>query len=182
MSLGIEAVVIQRANLLRDGDRFHYGQVAERCRAQPTWDELEAAFDVDGIRQRVAEHNRHNFAVKKGCALMPVCFGISFTKSHLNQGNALVHVYTDGSVSVTTGGIEMGQGISSNVAAVVARTFGISRRRVRVESTNTTRVANMSPSAASVTTDLNGSGSMSASRFGTLSCEVFHTTPISMSS
>ena len=90
-------------------------------------------FGVDRIRQRVASFNRDNFAVKKGWALMPVCFGISFTKSHLNQRNALLHVYTDGSVSVITGGIEAGQGISSNVATVVARTFGISRRRVRVE-------------------------------------------------
>ena len=161
-AMGIEAAAIQRANLLRDGDVFHYGQVVERCRAEPTWDELVAAFGVDRIRQRVAEFNRRNFAVKKGCALMPVCFGISFTKSHLNQGNALVHVYSDGSVSVTTGGIEMGQGISSNVAAVVARTFGIDQRRVRVESTNTTRVANMSPSAASATTDLNGNAAIIA--------------------
>ena len=161
-AIGTDASAIQRANLLRDGDVFHYGQVAARCRAERTWDELESAFGVDAIRQRVAEHNRGSFAVKKGCALMPVCFGISFTKSHLNQGNALVHVYTDGSVSVTTGGIEMGQGISSNVASVVARTFGISRRRVRVESTNTTRVANMSPSAASATTDLNGNAAIVA--------------------
>ena len=92
---------------------------------------------------------------------MPVCFGLSFTKSHLNQGNALVYVYTDGSVSVTTGGIEMGQGVSSNVAAVVARTFGSARRRVRVEST-TTRVANMSPTAARATTDLNGNAAIIA--------------------
>jgi xanthine dehydrogenase large subunit len=161
-AMGIDAAEIQRANLLRDGDRFHYGQVAERCRAERTWDELAAVFGVSALRQRVAEHNRHTFAVKKGCAMMPVCFGISFTKSHLNQGNALVHVYTDGSVGVTTGGIEMGQGISSNVAAVVARTFGIARRRVRVESTNTTRVANMSPSAASATTDLNGNAAIIA--------------------
>ena len=161
-AIGTDASAIQRANLLRDGDVFHYGQVAARCRAERTWDEMEAAFGVDAIRQRAAEHNRGSFAVKKGCALMPVCFGISFTKSHLNQGNALVHVYTDGSVSVTTGGIEMGQGISSNVASVVARTFGISRRRVRVESTNTTRVANMSPSAASATTDLNGNAAIVA--------------------
>ena len=154
-TMGVESSTIQRANLLRDGDVFHYGQIVERSRAERTWDELESAFDVHGIRHRVDEHSTgDNFAVKKGCARMPVCFGISFTKTHLNQGNALVHVYADGSVSVTTGGIEMGQGISSNVASVVARTFGISRRRVRVESTNTTRVANMSPSAASATTDL----------------------------
>ena len=138
--LGIEASAIQRANLLRDGDVFplRAGGV-ERSRAERTWDELVSSFDVDGIHKRVAAFNRDNFAIKKGCALMPVCFGISFTKTHLNQGNALVHVYTDGSVSVTTGGIEMGQGISSNVASLVARTFGISRRRVRVESTNTTQ-------------------------------------------
>ena len=161
-ALGIEAAAIQRANLLRDGDAFHYGQTVEGSRAERTWDELAATFAVDRLRQRVAAFNRGNFAVKKGCALMPVCFGISFTKSHLNQGNALVHVYADGSVSVTTGGIEMGQGISSNVAAVVARTFGIEPRRVRVESTNTTRVANMSPSAASATTDLNGNAAIIA--------------------
>jgi xanthine dehydrogenase large subunit len=163
-AMGIEAAAIQRANLLRDGDVFHYGQVVERSRAERTWDELVSSFDVDGIRRQVADFNRGNFASKKGCALMPVCFGISFTKTHLNQGNALVHVYADGSVSVTTGGIEMGQGISSNVASVVASTFGISRQRVRVESTNTTRVANMSPSAASATTDLNGNAAIVAVR------------------
>ena len=159
-ALGVEAAAIQRANLLRDGDRFHYGQTVQGSRAERTYDELTAAFAVDGLRQRAAAFNRSEEAVRKavrkGWAVMPVCFGISFTKSHLNQGNALVHVYADGSVSVTTGGIEMGQGISSNVAAVVARTFGIEPRRVRVESTNTTRIANMSPSAASATTDLNG--------------------------
>ena len=159
-ALGVEAAAIQRANLLRDGDRFHYGQTVQGSRAERTYDELTAAFAVDGLRQRAAAFNRSEEAVRKavrkGWAVMPVCFGISFTKSHLNQGNALVHVYSDGSVSVTTGGIEMGQGISSNVAAVVARTFGIEPRRVRVESTNTTRIANMSPSAASATTDLNG--------------------------
>lgn len=159
-ALGVEAAAIQRANLLRDGDLFHYGQTVQGSRAERTYDELAAAFAVDGLRQRVAAFNRSEEAVRKavrkGWAVMPVCFGISFTKSHLNQGNALVHVYSDGSVSVTTGGIEMGQGISSNVAAVVARTFGIEPRRVRVESTNTTRIANMSPSAASATTDLNG--------------------------
>ena len=159
-ALGVEAAAVQRANLLRDGDVFHYGQTVQGSRAGRTWDELTAAFAVDGLRQRVAAFNRGDAAarnaLRKGWAVMPVCFGISFTKSHLNQGNALVHVYADGSVSVTTGGIEMGQGISSNVAAVVARTFGIEAWRVRVESTNTTRIANMSPSAASATTDLNG--------------------------
>ena len=165
-ALGVEAAAVQRANLLRDGDVFHYGQTVQGSRAERTWDELAETFGVDRLRRRAAAFNRGALAaanaVRKGWALMPVCFGISFTKSHLNQGNALVHVYADGSVSVTTGGIEMGQGISSNVAAVVARTFGIEPRRVRVESTNTTRIANMSPSAASATTDLNGNAAVIA--------------------
>ena len=128
----------RRAHLGRAGGNLRGGRAAA------------AGGGVQPRRRRAAERGA------EGWAVMPVCFGISFTKSHLNQGNALVHVYADGSVSVTTGGIEMGQGISSNVAAVVARTFGIEARRVRVESTNTTRIANMSPSAASATTDLNG--------------------------
>lgn len=94
--------------------------------------------------------------------MMPICFGIAFTKVASNQGNSLVHVYRDGSVGVTTGGIEMGQGISTNIAVVAARTFGIDERRVRIESTNTTRIANMSPTAASSTTDLNGNATIIA--------------------
>ena len=93
---------------------------------------------------------------------MPVCFGISFTKTFLNQGSSLVHVYTDGSVSVTTGGIEMGQGVSSNMIAIVAHSFGIGHERVRCNSTNTSRIANISPSAASATSDLNGNATINA--------------------
>ena len=102
--------------------------------------------------------------MKKGFAMMPVCFGISFTKTFLNQGSSLVHVYTDGSVSVTTGGIEMGQGISSNMIAICSRVFGISSDRIKCNSTNTTRIANISPSAASSTTDLNGNATIIACR------------------
>ncbi|MFB6375793.1 MAG: molybdopterin cofactor-binding domain-containing protein, partial [Bradymonadaceae bacterium] len=93
---------------------------------------------------------------------MPVCFGISFTKTHLNQASSLVHVYTDGSVSVSTGGVEMGQGLSTNIAHIAADEFGIPRDRVELESTNTKRIANMSSSAASATTDLNGNATIAA--------------------
>ena len=96
--------------------------------------------------------------------MMPVCFGISFTKTFLNQGSSLVHIYTDGSVSVTTGGIEMGQGVSSNMIAICSRVFGISADRIKCNSTNTTRIANISPSAASSTTDLNGNATIVACR------------------
>lgn len=87
---------------------------------------------------------------------MPVCFGISFTSTFLNQANALVHIYNDGSVGVSTGAIEMGQGVSEKLRMVASMVFSISPGRIRIESTNTGRVANISPTAASSGADLNG--------------------------
>jgi xanthine dehydrogenase large subunit len=153
---------IQSQNLISDGYQFHYGQTLSECRMQRTWEEAEEAFDFSDTIKCVEDYNRTHKGSKKGYAVMPVCFGISFTKTFLNQGSSLVHVYTDGSVSVTTGGIEMGQGISSNMIAIVSRTFGISSDRVRCNSTNTSRIANISPSAASATSDLNGNATLNA--------------------
>jgi len=130
--------------------------------APVTWDDAATSFELDAWRERVDAFNRTSFDRKKGLAVMPVVFGISFTKTHLNQAAALVHVYTDGSVSVSNGGIEMGQGLTTNLATIACRELGCSLDRVRVESTNTTRVANMSPSAASATTDLNGNATIDA--------------------
>ncbi len=163
-AMGLAPDQIQAKNLLRDGDELYYGQKTERCMMRRTWDEAAEAFDLESFRKRAHDFNAANFGVKKGFAVMPVCFGISFTKSFLNQAGALVHVYTDGSVSVTSGGIEMGQGLSTNLQAIAARTFGIDPARVKVEATNTTRVSNMSPSAASATTDLNGNAVIQAVR------------------
>ncbi len=153
---------VQRRNLLDDGDLFPYGQRVLEGRAIRTWDEAAEAFELEQIRRRVEDFNRDHFATKKGLAVMPICFGISFTNTPLNQASALVHVYTDGSVSVSTGGVEMGQGLITNIAQITAMTFGIAPERIKVESTNTTRVANMSPSAASATTLLNGNAAMKA--------------------
>ena len=88
--------------------------------------------------------------------MMPVCFGISFTNTMLNQASSLVHVYTDGSVSVSTAAVEMGQGVNTKIRQVAADVFSIDINRIRVESTNTSRVANTSPTAASTGADLNG--------------------------
>ena len=164
IAMGVTPEWIQKNNLIQDGYQFHYGQVLKDCRMRRTWDDAEDAFDFAAIQDRVKAFNQSNTGKKKGYAVMPVCFGISFTKSFLNQGSSLVHVYTDGSVSVTTGGIEMGQGVSSNMIAVVSRTFGISSDQVRCNSTNTSRIANISPSAASATTDLNGNATLVACR------------------
>ena len=147
---------IQRINLLQPGDFFPYGQQVEENNVCRTWDEAWNIFKFKKRRKKIQRFNESHFEQKKGIAIMPVTFGISFTATFMNQASALLHVYTDGSVSVTTGGIEMGQGLSTNIASIVARTFGIAPERIKVESTNTTRIANMSPSAASATTLLNG--------------------------
>jgi xanthine dehydrogenase large subunit len=154
--LGVLPSDIQRRNLLREGDRFPYRQPAELCHAEQAWDTAAELFDLAGQRAAVAEFNRQNRLFKKGLALMPICFGISFTKTFMNQTRALVHIYTDGSVGISTGAVEMGQGVNTKIAQVAARTLGISIGRIKIETTNTTRVANTSPSAASATADLNG--------------------------
>lgn len=161
---GIPREEIQRQNLLKEDDRFPYGQHAGKCHIRPTWRKAEERYDLPGIRQRIEDYNRAHFETKKGFALMPVCFGISFTTTYMNQASALVHVYTDGSVSVSTGGVEMGQGLTTNLVIAAARAFGVEERRIKIETTNTTRIANMSPSAASATTVLNGNAMLRAIR------------------
>ncbi len=154
--LGLDAAALQEKNLLSEGDGFPYGQKVKNCRARRCWDEAVSSFDLAGARARVRAFNVANALSKKGLALMPVCFGISFTSTHLNQAGALVHVYTDGSVSVSSGAVEMGQGVNNKILRVAARTLGISQARLRMESTCTQRVANTSPTAASTGADLNG--------------------------
>jgi len=153
--LGIDPMEIQQKNLLKTGDEFLYGQkvVSE---ANECWNKAVEHFNASKLRQEVAEFNMQNRLYKKGIAFMPVCFGISFTNTMMNQGRALVHVYTDGSVVVSTGAIEMGQGVNTKILQVVQSTFGIDAAKIKVNSTNTYRIANTSPSAASATADLNG--------------------------
>jgi xanthine dehydrogenase large subunit len=154
--MGVDPGVLQEKNLLAEGDEFPYGQKVKNCRARRCWREAVAAFDLEAARARVRAYNAAHPLSKKGLALMPVCFGISFTTTHLNQAGALVHVYTDGSVSVSTGAVEMGQGVNNKVLLVAARTLGVGLGRLRMESTCTRRVANTAPTAASTGADLNG--------------------------
>jgi xanthine dehydrogenase large subunit len=154
--MGVAPAALQEMNLLAEGDEFPYGQKAKNCRARRCWREAVAAFDLPATRERVRAYNAAHPLSKKGLALMPVCFGISFTTAHLNQAAALVHVYTDGSVSVSTAAVEMGQGVNNKVLLVAARALGVAQGRLRMESTCTRRVANTSPTAASTGADLNG--------------------------
>ena len=160
--LGIPREQIQRKNLLQEGQSFPYGQTAERCRAPLTWETADEKYDLEKLRAKADQFNAEHQDKKKGVAAMPVCFGISFTGTFLNQASALLHVYTDGSVSLSTGGVEMGQGVNSKLINIAAQALGVSVDRIKVETTNTTRIANMSPSAASATTDLNGGATILA--------------------
>jgi xanthine dehydrogenase large subunit len=154
--LGVETTVLQEKNLLREGDEFSYGQITEGCEARNCWETASEKFDLPKLREEIAAFNQQNKFLKKGIAIMPICFGISFTKTAMNQARALVHIYTDGSVGVSTGAVEMGQAVNTKMMQVAASVLGIETSRIRIETTNTTRVANTSPSAASATADLNG--------------------------
>ncbi len=159
--LNIDASIIQQKNLLQTGNELPFGQkvVSE---ANECWSKAEQLFELDKIKIEIEDFNTSNKIYKKGIALMPVCFGISFTNTLMNQARALVHVYTDGSVVVSTGAVEMGQGVNTKILQVVAQTFSIDPAKVKVNSTNTYRIANTSPSAASATADLNGKAALIA--------------------
>jgi len=154
--MGIDRTEIQRGNLLAEGDTFPYGMKAQQGHARRSFAETEKRFDVATLRSEIDKYNRDNSLTKRGLAMMPVCFGISFTSTFLNQAAALVHVYSDGSVSVSTGAVEMGQGVNAKMLNVAAHALGIDVGRITVETTNTLRVANTSPTAASSGADMNG--------------------------
>ncbi|MCB1716239.1 MAG: molybdopterin-dependent oxidoreductase, partial [Candidatus Competibacteraceae bacterium] len=124
--------------------------------------ELENSSEYRQRRQAIRAFNRYSPVLKKGLALTPVKFGISFNVVHFNQAGALVHVYTDGSILVNHGGTEMGQGLHTKVAQVVAQTLGVSLSRVRATATVTDKVANTSATAASTGADLNGKAAADA--------------------
>jgi len=141
-----------------------YHQKVEDCIIQRIVAELEESADYAGRRKAIAEFNARSRLVKRGIALTPVKFGISFTKTESNQAGALVHVYTDGSVHMNHGGTEMGQGLHLKVAQVVAEEFQIDLDRVKITATTTSKVPNTSPTAASSGADLNGMAAQDAAR------------------
>lgn len=155
-SLGVSPALIQKANLVKDGDELSYGQILQQVEAKNTWETCMKSYDYEAQKNRVEAFNKNSTRFKKGLAIQPICFGISFTNTMMNHARALVHIYHDGSVVVSTGGVEMGQGLNTKMLQIVVETFGIRPNRVRIESTNTLRVANTSPTAASAGADLNG--------------------------
>ena len=160
--LGLPASEIQKRNLLVDNNSFYYGQIVNNSQAINSWVEAEDKFNSKQMIEEIQKFNNQNKLYKKGISFMPICFGISFTSSFLNQASALVHVYTDGSVGISTAAVEMGQGVNVKIASVASRIFSINVDKIKVESTNTTRVANTSPTAASSAADMNGNATLIA--------------------
>jgi xanthine dehydrogenase large subunit len=164
--LGLDPLDVRRTNFYGRELRnvTPYGQKLRDNIIHPLVSELEASCDYARRRLAIVEYNASSPVLKKGLALTPAKFGISFNVVHLNQAGALVHVYTDGSVLVNHGGTEMGQGLNTKVAQVVAHELGLPFEAVRCSATDTHKVANTSATAASTGSDLNGKAAQDAAR------------------
>jgi xanthine dehydrogenase large subunit len=154
---GLDPLDVRKRNFYAAGrDRTPYGMKVVDNIIHEVVGELEKTSDYRARRAAIKAFNAKSPILKKGLALTPVKFGISFTLAHMNQAGALVHLYTDGSVHLNHGGTEMGQGLYIKVAQVVAEEFGIAPSRVKITATTTGKVPNTSPTAASSGSDLNG--------------------------
>lgn len=162
--LGKDPLDIRKANYYagEGRDETHYYQKVEDNFIHEMTAELEMSCDYQARRKAIAEFNANSPILKKGISLTPVKFGISFTATFLNQAGALVTVYTDGSISLNHGGTEMGQGLNTKVAQIVAETFSVDINAIQITATNTEKVPNTSPTAASSGTDLNGKAAQNA--------------------
>jgi xanthine dehydrogenase large subunit len=165
-ALSKDPLEIRKRNFYGSDDRnvTPYHQVVEDNIVRRLVDELEADCGYAARRKAIAAFNAGNARVKRGIALTPLKFGISFTLDFFNQAGALVHVYTDGSVHLNHGGTEMGQGLYIKVAQVVAEEFQIDLRHVKITATTTGKVPNTPPTAASSGSDLNGMAAQDAAR------------------
>jgi xanthine dehydrogenase large subunit len=162
--LGVDPLAVRKRNYYGQDERnvTHYYQTVEHNLLEEMTAELEASCDYAERREAIRAFNAVSPILKKGLALTPVKFGISFTASFLNQAGALIHIYTDGSIHLNHGGTEMGQGLNTKVAQVVAEVFQVDIGRIQITATNTDKVPNTSPTAASSGTDLNGKAAQNA--------------------
>jgi xanthine dehydrogenase large subunit len=164
--LGRDPLAVRRRNLYGISERnvTHYQMPVEDNILEPLIAQLAASSDYARRRDAIAHWNRSSTVIKRGIALTPVKFGISFTATLFNQAGALVHVYTDGSVQVNHGGTEMGQGLNTKVAQVVADELGVAFEKVLATASDTSKIPNASATAASAGTDLNGRAAQFAAR------------------
>ena len=182
--LGEDPLTVRLRNLYDDKQRntTPYGMVVEHNLTKDILDKLTTSSDYWARREAITQFNATSPIIKKGLALTPVKFGISFTAQHLNQAGALLHVYTDGSMQINHGGTEMGQGLHTKIGQIVANEFGVPLSWIEVTSTRTDKVPNTSPTAASSGTDLNGKAAQNAcitikQRLAELYAQQFNTDP-----
>ena len=155
---------VRKANYYGEEGRnvTHYYQTVEDNFLPEITEQLERSSDYHARRKEIDEFNKQSPILKKGLAITPVKFGISFTATFLNQAGALIHIYTDGSIHLNHGGTEMGQGLNIKVAQIVAQEFQVDVERIQITATNTDKVPNTSPTAASSGADLNGKAAQNA--------------------
>ncbi len=165
-NLGKDPLEIRKLNLYGNEGRnvTHYYQTVEDNQLPEMLAELETSSDYQQRRKEIREYNASSPILKKGLALTPVKFGISFTATFLNQAGALIHIYTDGSIHLNHGGTEMGQGLNTKVAQIVAEEFQVDFDSIHISATNTDKVPNTSPTAASSGADLNGKAAQNAAQ------------------
>ncbi|XP_071455101.1 xanthine dehydrogenase/oxidase-like [Hetaerina americana] len=160
--LGVDPAMIREKNLYEEGDTTHYNHVLEHCTLKRCWNECLKRSEYNQRRQEVNDFNRQHRWRKRGLCILPTMFGISFTVSFINQTGALVMVYTDGSVLLTHGGTEMGQGLHTKMVQVASRVLEIPEDIIYISETATDKVPNGPPTAASTGSDLNGMAVMYA--------------------
>ena len=162
--LGMDPFDVRRINFYGHGERnvTHYQQVVEDNIADMLFERLRVSSDYEKRRAAISDFNARSKVLRRGIAMTPVKFGISFTSTLLNQAGALVHIYKDGTVQLNPGGTEMGQGLYIKVAQVVADELGISIKRVRTTAADTSKVPNASATAASSGSDMNGKAAQKA--------------------
>ncbi|ONK76222.1 uncharacterized protein A4U43_C03F25280 [Asparagus officinalis] len=153
---------IREINFHHEGHILHYGQKIKNCTLSQVWGELRSSCDFPKCRETVDHFNHQNRWRKRGVAMIPTKFGISFTTKHMNQAGALVQVYLDGTVLVTHGGVEMGQGLHTKIAQIAASSFDIPLSSVFISETSTDKVPNSSPTAASASSDMYGAAVLDA--------------------
>lgn len=162
--LKLDPLAVRRRNFYGIAERniTPYQQPVEDNVIEDIVERLEASSDYRARREEVRRFNREGGILRRGIALTPVKFGISFTATHLNQAGALVHVYKDGTAHLNHGGTEMGQGLFIKVAQVAADELGITLDRIRINASDTSKVPNASATAASSGSDLNGKAAQAA--------------------
>ena len=153
---------VREKNFYKEGDSTHFNQKLDDCQLQNVWAQIHERADYEKKAAAVAQFNAENRFTKRGLAMVPTKFGISFTALFMNQAGALIQIYTDGSVLLTHGGTEMGQGLHTKMIQVCARGLGIPVEKIHITETSTNTVPNTSPTAASASSDLNGMAILNA--------------------